>query len=190
MIISSDSILLIVDVQLNTINSENAKIITDEIHRISSYKWNKIYAVKWFSNKNSTFHLTRGTLLSEKEAGETDIRIEKKLSLPTFSKQAPSLFANEKLTYILEKEKINGKNILIVGFDYDDCVLSSVLDGHSRNLRIYAIDELCGNAERQGKVNKDLIPCARLLLSSSGCLISLKDIKMINVENNRVITIN
>ncbi|WP_455756825.1 isochorismatase family protein [Sulfurimonas sp.] len=176
---SLESILLFVDVQPKTIKGEKGKVITDEIVKLINFKWDSIYAVKWFSEENSTFHLARKTLLSEKEAGDTDIRIEKYLTLATFPKQAPSSFSNKELAQILEKEKVDGKNIFVVGFDYDDCVLSTVLDGHSRNLRIFAVNELCGNAERKGSIDKNLIPSARLLLKNAGCLISLQDIMLV-----------
>lgn len=175
---SSDSILLVVDVQPNTLKGELGKFIAEKILAVTSYKWHKIYAAKWYSAENSTFHLARGVFLSEEDAGETDERIEKKLSLPTFKKQAPSSFTNEGLREILEKEKINGRKIFVIGFDYDDCVLSTVLDGHSRNLRIYAIDELCGNAERIGPIDSNLISSARLLLKSNHCLESINNINL------------
>lgn len=177
---SSESILLIVDVQPNTLNGNYGRVLAEKIVEVTKYKWNKIYAAKWYSEKNSTFHLARGTILSEKDAGPTDKRIEEVLTLPTFKKQSPSSFANKDLVKILEAEKVNGKNIFVIGFDYDDCVLSTVLDGHSRNLRIYAIDELCGNAERKGPANKNLISCARVLLKSSYCLESIDNIDLEN----------
>ncbi len=174
---SSASILLVVDVQPKTLNDKNGRKISEKIVKIiDTFEWNRIYAVRWFSRQGSTFHLTRGTLLSEEDAGGTEQRIEKRLSLPTFAKQAPSSFSNKDLTAILEKEKANGRNIFVIGFDYGDCIVSTVLDGHSRNLRIYAIDELCGEAGRREPVDEDLISSARLLLKASKCLVSLKDI--------------
>lgn len=174
---SSAAILLVVDVQPKTLNDKNGRKIAEKIVEIiNNFEWNKIYAVRWFSRQGSTFHLTRGTLLSEEDAGGTEQRIEQKLSLPTFAKQAPSSFSNKDLTAILEEEKANGRNIFVIGFDYGDCIISTVLDGHSRNLRIYAIDELCGEAGRIEPVDEDLISSARLLLKASKCLVFQKDI--------------
>lgn len=179
MYLSSESILLIVDVQPNTVKGEEAKIITEQIVELVDYKWYNIFAAKWYSDEYSTFHMARGVILSEEEAGPTDKRIEEKLTLPTFKKQSPSSFTNGNLASILEKEKVNGKKIFVVGFDYDDCVLSTVLDGHSRNLRIFAINELCGNTERRGPIDPKLIPSAKLLLKSAFCLESIKNIELV-----------
>ena len=179
MYLSSESILLFVDVQPKTLKGNSGKIIAKKIREFSNYKWYEMYAVKWFSDENSTFHLARGTILSEEDAGPTDEIIEKKLTLPTFKKQSPSSFTNNELTNILEKEKVNGRNIFVVGFDYDDCVLSTVLDGHSRNLRIFAVDELCGNAERRGPIDSKLRSSTKLLLKSVYCLESIKNIELI-----------
>jgi nicotinamidase-related amidase len=175
---SSDSILLVVDVQPDTIKSDRARVTTDKIISITQANWDSIYAVKWFSDHGSTFHLARGTLLREEDAGNTHASIEQNLTLETFSKQAPSAFSNRKLASILEKEISSGKNIFVVGFDYYDCVLSTVLDAHSRNLRVYAIDELCGVTDRCGEVDVKLIEASKLILDSASTLVSIDDIYM------------
>lgn len=174
---TEDTILLVVDVQVNTLKTkERVQVTEDIVSFIDTHSFSDVYAVKWFSEEGSTFHLTRGTLFSIKEAGIVDERIIKHLSLPTFMKQAPSSFSNKDLAHILEEEIGNGKKILVVGFDVEDCVLSTVLDGNSRNLRMYAIKELCSNAGRLGIIDEKIIDSRNLILDRHECLISLEDL--------------
>lgn len=146
--------LLIIDVQTATLSSEGAYAVLDTMRRYIDRSAYDAYVVAVYSAPDdSMFVRQSGWPLSAEAAGPTDERIEQAVArhgkpVLHIAKTVRSIFKGAQggeVESFLADHAID--EVHLVGFDVNDCVLSTAYDALDRGFFTYAIEECCGRTD-------------------------------------------
>ncbi len=143
--------LFIIDVQPNTLDKTVSEIPLRISHFIKSTDYDAYVVVTYFAEKDSIFYMQGRTTMPKSNAGEICKNIESALEslgkpMLAVKKQTRSCFKGddpETLHNFLKNHNIAEAHF--VGFDINNCVLSSALEACDLGMYTIVIEELSHN---------------------------------------------
>ena len=136
--------LIVIDVQKGFINKLTAKIVVNIRNYLlaNSKKYDLVLFTKYYNHRQSTFvkNLKWRGFMKDNETDIAEQVQEFANSKNTFIKDTYSSFLNNKLFNVLKKNKI--KQVELVGFDTENCVLTFARDAFDRGMAVVVYKNL------------------------------------------------